>query len=145
MGDIPSAAFENSSQNLETDSVSLAKEIVSTRVVWNFEGVCANGTQYPNGEFSKDDGAVITGTGSILSESSFYHNSTTKFNPNSPFLVYPSALFDAAYSSRDVDPKSLLISFVPSMHEGYVEVLLIGKSATMDDRPDCDTTKYILS
>lgn len=122
-------------RNSENDPILLAQEIVDTRTAWYFQGRCANGTQYPDGQTNPNSGSDETGAGNDGPESRYYNNSTNHIDITRHNLFFAAHILTSTlpYGS-DKDPETLVIAKTPSKDAGYDEVIIAGMFAIADER-----------
>lgn len=119
------------------DTSEIAYQIFKNKTAWFFTGRCAVGTKYPDGTTNTDTSSGQTGAGN---EASQYHHEADHFSPNVPQLFYAMHILDKAYPEnsdpRIDDPKSIVLARVPSKIAGEDEIVITGKSASLDDRDE---------
>lgn len=132
MSDKLAKLSDETSPSKDRESILLAKEIVQSRTAWTFKGICAKGTNYPDGTKNKDSGRDVTGSGSGKDPQRYY-KSALHFDPSDPLLFYAANIHNKAYP-KDEESNSVCITRSPSITEGVDEVVIAGKCATEDNR-----------
>lgn len=113
----------------------IAQQIFENKTAWFFTGRCAHGTHYPDGTSNQRTDSEQVGGGN---EANKYHYEADHYSPKVPLLFYATHILDQAYpKNKDLlvdDPKSVVLARVPSRIEGEDEIVITGKSASLDDR-----------
>lgn len=121
-------------QGPDTLNQLLANEIIAKRTAWFFHGICARGTNFPDGTISKDSAADVTAGGSQENQIR-YADTALRYSPKVPLLYYACHIFSAA-RLRNSDHNLIVLSRVPSEIPGIDEVVINGHSGTVDTRSD---------
>lgn len=116
-----------------------AKEIVSTQTAWFFFGICARGTKFPDGTICNDSGADVT-AGGLAEDQKRYYKTALHYSADTPLLYYAAHIATRAFPA-DNNSETIVLSHIQSSAPGIDEVVISGRSATLDVRGS--TSPYV--
>lgn len=109
-----------------------AAEIASTQTAWFFWGICARGTKFPVGPVCEASGADVT-SGGLAVDQVRYAKTALHYSSDIPLLYYATHITRRAFP-EDNNPETIVLSHIPSAIPGGDEVVISGRSATLDNR-----------
>lgn len=109
-----------------------AAEIASTQTAWFFWGICARGTKFSVGPVCEASGADVT-SGGLAVDQIRYAKTALHYSSDIPLLYYATHIARRAFP-EDNNPETIVLSHISSSIPDIDEVVISGRSATLDNR-----------